>query len=238
MQTQSLISKIEFNKQDLINMGYTCPIEVLPILIAFEDFKKKPSKKVLDLYDDDWTNIVFTGRVAPNKKHEDLIAAFTYYKTYINPKSRLIMVGSVTPGDAYFAQLERYLRELGVEDYHFTGHIKFDEILAYYHLADVFLCLSDHEGFCVPLVESMYFNVPVVAYDSCAVGETLGGCGLLLDDKSPEVVAYAIDRVVKDKKLRAQMIACEQERLKHFEHERIKNQFLNAIERFVKGDNA
>lgn len=225
----------EFNKQELIEMGYTCEIEVLPILIAFDDYKKTPNVGVMRKYaDDGYVNIVFTGRVAPNKKPEDIIAAFAYYKKYINPKSRLILVGNhlVTPG--YFPRLSRYIEYLGVEDVIFPGHIRFDEILAYYRIADVFVCLSEHEGFCVPLVEAMYFDVPIVAYDSCAVGETLGGSGLLLQDKSPAVVAEAIHRVMSDQKLRNQIIENQRFRLKDFQHDKIKAQFLETMKRLTK----
>ena len=108
-----------------------------------------------------------------------------------------------------------------------------DEILAYYKLADVFVCLSEHEGFCVPLVEAMFFDVPVIAYDSCAVGETLGGSGLLLQDKTPAVVGEAIHRVVSDEKLKQQIIANQRIRLKDFEHDRIKEKFLKTLESWI-----
>lgn len=227
----------DFNKQDLRAMGYECEIEVLPILIAFKDFEKKPNSSVIKKYSNDgYVNIVFTGRVAPNKKHEDLIASFYYYNKYINPKSRLFLVGAYGINDRYYQKLAKYVEMLKLKNVYFTGHIKFDEILAYYSIADVFLCLSEHEGFCVPLVEAMYFNVPVIAYDSCAVGDTLGGSGLLLTDKTPEMVAEAIHRVVSDDKLRENMIKNERERLAFFEHERIKNQFLGAIKKFAGGE--
>ncbi len=224
----------EFNKSDLRAMGYTCDIEVLPILIAFEDYKKKPNAKVISKYTDDYTNIVFTGRVVPNKKQEDLIAAFYYYKKYINPKSRLLIVGRHDVFAEYYRQLEWYVDKLGVEDVVFTGQVKFDEILAYYKVADVFLCLSEHEGFCVPLVESMVFDVPVIAYDSTAIGETLAGSGLLLQEKSPEVVAEAIHYVMTHDDVKQQMIENQRTRLAYFEHDRIKQQFLAAIEKLVK----
>ena len=227
----------EFNKQDLRQLGYTCDIEVLPILIAFDDYKKKPQEKIISKYKDGYTNIVFTGRVVRNKKQEDLIAAFYYYKKYINPKSRLIIVGRYDVFAEYYNQLVYYVEKLGVEDVIFTGRVKFDEILAYYKVADIFLCLSEHEGFCVPLVEAMVFDVPVIAYDSTAVGETLAGSGLLLEDKSPAVVAEAIDYVVTHKDIQKQMIENQRKRLKYFEHDRIKKQFLAAIERLTKGEN-
>jgi len=223
----------EFNRQELMGMGYGCPIEVLPILIAFDDYKKKPNEKTVQKYKDGYTNIVFTGRVAPNKKHEDLIAAFYYYKKYINPESRLILVGRYDFFEGYYDRLKKYVERLGVEDVIFTGQVKFNDILAYYTVADVFVCLSEHEGFCVPLVEAMMFDVPVIAYDSCAVGETLGGSGFLLEDKSPAVVAHAVHRVLTDETLKKMIINEQRKRLKYFEHDRIKAQFLDFIERMT-----
>ena len=227
-----------YNKAELIEMGYTCPIEVLPILIAFDDYKKKPNAQVIRKYKDGWENIVFTGRVAPNKKHEDIIAAFSYYKKYINPKSRLLLVGRHDFFPGYFGRLQKYVERLGVQDVIFTGQVKFDEILAYYEVADVFVCLSEHEGFCVPLVESMMFDVPIIAYDSCAVGETLGGSGLLLKDKRPEVVAEAIRMIMTDSKLKQQLIEGQRERLKDFEHDVIKEQFLGIVRKYITGEEA
>lgn len=155
----------EYNKQDLIRMGYTCPIDVLPILIPFDDYAKTPSQQVIDRYSDGYTNLIFTGRIAPNKRQEDVIRAFYDYKKFYNPKSRLILVGGHNGMERYYHRLKSYINALELEDVVFPGHIKFDEILAYYKIADVFLCQSEHEGFCVPLVEAMYFDVPVVAYD-------------------------------------------------------------------------
>ena len=228
------IADSAFNKSDLISLGYTCPIDVLPILIQFDDYAKQPDQKVIEKYrDDGYTNILFTGRIAPNKKQEDIIAAFYMYKTYINPKSRLFIVGSMDDRDVYGQKLKKYVRELDIEDVVFTGHVPFSHILAYYHLADAFVCLSEHEGFCVPLVEAMYFNIPIIAYDSTAVGETLDGAGILLKDKDPKVVAEAINLAVSDKVLREKMILCGKERLQDFDNEKIKKQFLEILEKFI-----
>jgi glycosyltransferase involved in cell wall biosynthesis len=94
------------------------------------------------------------------------------------------------------------VRELGVEEVVFTGQVDDDELYAYYRLADVFLCLSEHEGFCVPLQEAMHFHLPVIAYDAGAVRETLRGGGLLLQDKSPDLVAELLDRMTHGGPLR------------------------------------
>lgn len=225
----------EFNKQELIALGYTCKIDVLPILITFDDFKKVPNKEVLDKYKGNTKNIIFTGRIAPNKKHEDLIAAFYYYQKYYEENARLFLVGSYGGMEKYYEKLGRYAEQLDVKNVIFTGHIKFDEILAYYKLADLLLCMSEHEGFCVPLVEAMYFNVPVVAFESTAIGDTLGGSGILLKEKEPEVTAGVMNRVLTDASLYDSIIKNQQERLLYFQHEKVKVQFLNYLRILING---
>lgn len=226
-----VIADSEFNKQDLIRMGYKCPIEVVPIVIAFDDYKKEPDQSVIKKYEGDgWTNLLFTGRIAPNKKQEDVIKAFYYYKNYFNPKSRLFIVGSYAATDLYYNKLVKYVEELGLDDVIFPGHIPFDQILAYYNVADVFVCMSEHEGFCVPLVEAMFFDVPIVAYDSTAIGETLGGSALLLDDKNPMIVAGAIDKIVKDDNINRQIKENQRARLSDFDRTGVKNMMIDVLE--------
>ena len=222
------------NKSDLISMGYKCPIEVVPILINFEDYKKKYNKNIVDKYNaDGYVNILFTGRIAPNKKQEDVISAFYYYHKFINPKSRLFIVGSYNWQDIYCKKVKKYIEEIGTDGIYLTGHIPFEEILSYYKLADIFVCLSEHEGFCVPLVEAMFFDIPIIAYDSTAVGETLGGAGILLKDKDPKVVAEAINIVVTDEKLRETMKEKGRKRLKDFDNEAVKKQFMTILKKYI-----
>lgn len=224
----------EFNKQDLIREGYTCPIGVLPILIPFTDYKKLPDEAIVKKYENDGiTNILFTGRIAPNKKQEDVIAAFACYHIYMNPKSRLFIVGSDSGMEIYSVRLRQYVKLLGIEeDVVFTGHIPFSQILAYYRLADVFLCMSDHEGFCVPLIEAMIFNIPVLAYRAAAVPETLGGAGIILDERKPEHVAEALAQVVGNKAVCDKLNVLMQKRLDFFSYKKTTEAFeeyLNAI---------
>ena len=223
-----------FNKNDLISMGYKCPIEVVPILIKFDDYKKKYNKKLVDQYSGDgYVNVLFTGRIAPNKKQEDVIRAFCYYHNFINPKSRLFIVGSYNWQDTYCKKVKKYVEELETDSIYLTGHIPFEDILAYYKLADIFLCLSEHEGFCVPLVEAMFFDIPIIAYDSSAVGETLGGGGLLLKDKDPKVVAEAINIVATDENLRQTMKEKGRERLKDFDNEEVKKRLMDVLRKYI-----
>ncbi len=232
--TDFCLADSEYNKNDLRKLGFNCPIEVLPVLIAFEDYSAEPNESILKRYDSDgYTNILFTGRIAPNKKQEDIILAFYYYKNYINLKSRLFLVGDYGEWDIYGRKLKDYVQCLGLWDVYFTGHVSFNEMLAYYRIADVFLCLSEHEGFCVPLVEAMYFGVPIIAYDSSAVGETLGGSGLLLAEKDPKIVAEVIHKVVSDEDIRTKMIYNEKLRLKDFAGEKVGRDFLTILSKIV-----
>lgn len=240
-QTKELASAVEycmpvseFNASDLRNMGYECPMFIRPILIPFDDYKKEPDKRVMDKYTDDgYTNILFVGRVALNKKHEDVIKAFAYYQKYVNQKSRLFLVGSDRGMEKYSTALKRYALALGCENVIFTGHADFREILAYYKLADVFLCMSEHEGFCVPLAEAMFFDVPIIAYNSCAVPDTLGGSGVLIKDKDPVFVSLLIDRLVKDKELREKILEGQRVRLKDFSYETIRARFEEGVRAFA-----
>lgn len=222
-----------YNGEELKRMGYTCPIEVLPILIPFDDYAKKPDEQIMSQMDDGYTNIVFTGRIAPNKRQEDVIAAFYQYKKYYNPKSRLILVGNYTGMEVYYDSLKKYVDALGVEDVIFTGHISFAGILAYYRSADLFLCMSDHEGFCVPLVESMYFDVPILAKDTSAIADTLGESGMLLEDNDPMIAAAAINRILTDEALRNVILENQRERLSDFAHERVEEGLLIKIKEYI-----
>ena len=224
----------DFNKSDLRKAGFTCPVEVRPILIPFSDYEKKPDSRIMKKYDDDYQNIIFVGRIAPNKKQQDIISAFAFYKKYINPKSRLIFVGNWGGMEKYYDRLVKYVHALELDDVIFTGHIKFPEILAYYRIADLFLCMSEHEGFCVPLVEAMYFQVPVLAYQSCAVPWTLGGSGFLTDSKNPAETALLMHRILSDTELRNTIIQNQNERLQDFQYEKIKDLFARQLTGFLQ----
>lgn len=224
----------EYNASDLRRMGYTCPMYIRPILIPFEDYEKEPDKDIIEKYSGDgYTNIIFVGRVAPNKKHEDVIKTFAYYKKHINPKSRLILVGSDTGMERYSGHLKSYIEALELDDVIFAGHISFKAILAYYRIADVFLCMSEHEGFCVPLAESMFFKVPIIAYDSSAIASTLGGSGILIKEKDPVFVSMLIDRLVNDTELREYVIKKQTKRLADFSYDAVRESFVKGLSEFI-----
>ena len=232
---EAVICDSVFNMNDLKSYGYECPMEAIPILIAFDDYSKAQNKEILERYrGDGHVNIVFTGRIAPNKKQEDVIRAFYYYHEYINPKSRLFIVGSYRDTDVYYRKLFKYVKKLHLEDVCFTGHIRFDEILAYYGIADVFLCMSEHEGFCVPLVEGMIFEKPVFAYACSAVPETLGNAGVLIYDKSPKNIATVIHDVLKDKNKLAELSKGRKKRLEELSCQKLLEQLKQDMEEIIE----
>lgn len=224
----------EFNKEDLRKLGYSMPIDILPVVIPFDEYRRTPGQGILNKYRDGRHNILFTGRVAPNKCHQDIIAAFACYKKYYDANARLFLVGSYKETDKYYRKLKKYVELLKVEDVVFTGHIKFEEILSYYCLADVFLCMSEHEGFCVPLIEAMLFGVPVIAYKSAAVPLTLGDGGILIHEKKPMETAALIDRVIKDSGLRETIRENQTSRLEDFKYETTVGLFRKYMEKFIE----
>jgi len=225
----------DYNKEELIKMGYRCPIDVIPIIIPFDDYKKSPDNNIMKQYRDGKTNILFTGRVVPNKKQEDVIKAFYYYKKYYNDHARLIILGSCANDPAYVKKLQLYAETLGVKDVHFTGHIKFNEILAFYRIADLFLCMSEHEGFCVPLVEAMFFDIPIVARATSAIPYTLGGSGILLPDQDALAAAGMLHYLNTHEELKRQVVEGQRIRLEAFAYDKVKEQFLQSI-RVITGE--
>jgi glycosyltransferase involved in cell wall biosynthesis len=154
------------------------------------------------------------GRIIPNKRIDDLIRTFAVYQRYLEPRSRLLLVGDHRGHERYYDRLQEMVRRLRLDEVVFTGHVDDDELLACYSVADVFLCLSEHEGFCVPLLEAMTFGIPVLAYDAGAVAETLRGGGVLLKDKRPEAVAEVVQAVRADPALRRAVLATQERALR------------------------
>ena len=177
---------------------------------------------------------MFVGRMAPNKAQHDVVKAFALYRRVFDSRARLWLVGG-SSSDAYVRACRELADRLGVGSaVEFAGSVSQEALTAYYRSADVFVCLSDHEGFCVPLLEAMWHGVPVVAFGSSAVPETLGAGGVCLPEKSASVVASAVWRVVSDPGLRSSLVAAGRRRLGDFELSKTRATFTKAIEQFVE----
>lgn len=202
----------EFNRLELEALGFSAT-GVLPVVPDFSHLDAPPNRLIAGAFDDEWTNIIFVGRVIPNKRIENLIRFFAAYKMRFNPRSRLLIVGSSGGFERYLTMLHDLVARLRVPDVVFTGHISNEELAAYYAVADVFLCASEHEGFCVPLVEAFYQRIPVLAWARSAVPATMDGAGVLYDSADPEDVAALLDLVVSDVSLQERIVAGQDEAL-------------------------
>jgi len=219
----------EYSRLELERAGYR-ETGVLPLLIDFSKYQSF-NPDILEKYSDGRVNILFVGRIAPNKKHEDILKVFYYYKC-INPKARLFLPGGYNGCEPYFRSLQALVQRLGLSDVYFLGKVPFRDLVSYYMISDVFLCMSEHEGFNVPLVESMFFGIPIIAYKSSAIPYTLGDAGILVRSKNYIEIAELVDLVVKDPDIRSKLIHRQKERLQAFEYDRIAKQFYNIIKRF------
>jgi glycosyltransferase involved in cell wall biosynthesis len=212
------VADSQYNATELEEFGVRGAV-ACPILLDLDDYHRAPDPAVLDRLCSraaDGPLWLFVGRVAPNKCQHDVIAAFSVYHRLHAPGSRLALVGGVTSG-RYQHSLERLAAGLGVDGaVDFVGSAPFPELLAYFAAADVFVCLSEHEGFCVPVIEAMELGVPVVAYSAAAVTETVAHAGLLLDDKDPLAVAEAVHHLLDDPDLRRETVAAGRARAGEF----------------------
>jgi L-malate glycosyltransferase len=198
----------EYNRQELQEAGFA-ETGVLPVVPGFAHLDVPPDGRIAAAFDDGWTNVMFVGRVIPNKKLEDVIRAFHVYRTRHNPRARLLLVGSYGGFEKYLAMLHALIARLGTPDVQFLGHISNEELTALYDVADLFLCASEHEGFCVPLVEAFYKRVPVLAYAATAVPATMDGGGVLYATKDSYAVARLMEAVLDDVRIGDAVVASQ-----------------------------
>lgn len=228
------IADSRFNEIDLQEAGFAETV-VVPVLVDLVGSDREVDDGVLERLRDakadggrDW---LFVGRIAPNKCQHDLVAALAAHRRAYGSRDRLHLVGAST-STAYSFALERFVAALGLEDaVDITGPVSAAALAAYYRAADCLVCVSEHEGFCVPLLEAMHHRVPVVAYGAGAVAETAGDGGLVLDRKDPETVAAAAERVLSDPALRSALVAAGAARATQLDPDKARAMFVEAIER-------
>lgn len=188
----------EFNRRELEGAGFE-RTGVLPMVMNWSLYDERPSPVMLKRLEGfEGPTILFVGRIVPNKKIEDVLTSFAAFQRHYRKESRLLLMGDTTGHERYLRRLLELVHSLRLRDVIFTGQVSQADLIAGYRSAQAFLGLSEHEGFCVPLLEAMHFGLPVLAYDAAAVSETLAGSGVLLETKDPLVVAEALALVLKD----------------------------------------
>jgi len=225
-----VIADSEFNAFELKEYGFR-NIKIFPIMISRREYDGEFSKSYMEMFNDGRKNVLFVGRITPNKKIEDLIKFISVYKKLISDDARLIVAGNLKSVPNYFSSLLSLKQDLrmGISDVFFTGHISFKELLSVYKSADIFLSMSEHEGFCLPLIESSFFNIPVLAYDAGAVRETLDGSGILFVNKNMEKVVHLADKVMNDENIRKSMQITSGQRAENFESSSDPGKLLKLI---------
>lgn len=215
-------------QNELSEAGYR-RTAVLPLPLDLKRYDQWPDAKLMKQYEDDYTNILFAGQITPDKKLEDTISIFNYYHKKINPKSRLFLVGSFSAHPGYCQKLLALIRELDIENVFLTGRVSFRQLLAYYRLSRIFLCMSQYEGFSIPLIEAMYMKVPIIALDRAAVPEILGDAGCLINDNDIRETAGLLDLIVNDQVKRAEIISRQSKRVTAFLPEKVFPVYRIAI---------
>ena len=225
----------DFNRQELDALGFT-RTGVMPIAVNTARITDAPSRPALErILRDGLINILFVGRIVPNKKIEDHIRLAEMYKRYIDNYYRFIFVGRYDGLPGYYSQIRALITEYEMlpDRFWFTGPVPDEDLAAFYRWSDAYVSLSEHEGFCVPLVESMAADVPVVAYAAGAVPETLGGAGLLFAPKDLEVAAELLGTVVYDREVRAGVLDGQRRRLQDFAPARIEQKLTEVLQTWL-----
>jgi glycosyltransferase involved in cell wall biosynthesis len=201
----------EHNRLELESFGYKVT-GVFPILLDLSKYKQASDLKLISQYKDQM-NVLYVGRITPNKKVDEVIKAFAYYHCNINPSSNLFLVGTYeSPQDKYFTSLQKMINTANLKNIFFITNADDVELITYYSLARVFITMSMHEGFCVPLVESMFYKIPIIANNSTAIPYTLGESGILVKNETYEEVGELIDVIESDSQLRNSVIERETRR--------------------------
>ncbi len=223
----------EFNRQELEALGFHAT-GVLPVVPDFTHLDGTPDRMLAAGFDDEWTNVMFVGRVITNKKFEDVIRAFHAYRTRHNPRSRLLLVGSYSGFERYLSMLHSLIARLGTPDVHFLGHVSNEQLTALYDVADLFLCASEHEGFCVPIIEAFHKRVPVLAYAATAVPATMDGGGVLYENRDPLEVARLMAAVTDDARIEDAVLQSQDAALQRLQRRDFGGTLLRYVEDMLR----
>lgn len=206
-----------FNADDLLGMGYD-RVEVFPLVMDFARLTDDIDRSMQGRFADGTLNLLFVGRCAPNKRIESLLRVLHVLQKSHGRRSRLLHVGSHAGAEIYYSTLLAQARELALEEVRFLGPLNQSGLNACFAAADVFLCLSEHEGFCVPLLEAMIHDLPVAALKRGAVPETLGRSGIQFARLDFALIAETVLMLADDRSLRQGVLAGQRTRLDDYRH--------------------
>jgi glycosyltransferase involved in cell wall biosynthesis len=221
--TDAAFGDSEYNRRELEGMGFG-NTGVFPIAVDPQRLWRAARRPALDkVLSDGYPNFLFVGRIAPNKKIEDHIKLAEFYKRYVGSHYRFVFVGKTDAVPGYYHMVRALMEEYQMppDRFWFTGAVPEADLATYYRHAKAYVSLSEHEGFCVPLLEAMAADVPVLAYGSTAVPDTLGGAGVCFTPKDLEYAAELLGELSYNDSFRAQVIAGQRRRLQDFGEARL-----------------
>ena len=230
-RTDMALGDSEFNRQELESFGFT-NTGVFPIAVDIERLRHSPRRPALEkVLSDGLMNFLYVGRIVPNKKIEDHIRLAEHYKRYVDIDYRFIFVGKTDGLPRYYNAVRALVTEYHMppDRFIFTGPVPDDDLVTYYRMARVYISMSEHEGFCVPLIEAMAADVPVLAYASTAVPDTLGGAGVQFAPKDLEFAAELLCELAYNDDLRARVIAGQRRRLADFGDDRLRRDLSRLL---------
>jgi glycosyltransferase involved in cell wall biosynthesis len=205
-----LVADSDFNARGLVAAGANASAcRTVPPLHAIGRLDRLALEEQLAKRLHGRQNLLFVGRVSPNKGQLHLIRALAHYHHYLGGQAQLVLVGAMDDGLCRYNQelLDEVRRHRLQGRVHFLGKVTDRQLRTCYAYASVFVCASEHEGFCVPLVEAMYYGIPIVAYGSSAAAETLGEAGLVWPTPSPVLLAESIRLIEERPSVRAALVS-------------------------------
>lgn len=215
------ISNSRLNRDELVNYGYTNVSEI-PLLLTIDSLRGQPWDDALVAESSGVYRILFVGRVVPNKCQEDLIRIARHLKNMLDRPFELVLVGGYSEDDPYYLKLKSLIASFDLKAcIRFTGKVSDRELYGWYRAVDLFVCMSEHEGFGVPLIEAMAFDLPVIAYKSSNIPNTMGGAGILVTEKDHKAIAALVTVLARDRALERVLVAHQGRRVADFREERL-----------------
>ena len=218
-----------FNAEELKTLGYN-NVFIVPLLLDIQRIRSSPWNYHNPFVRDNVFTVLFVGRISANKCQHHVIEVFRRLLPIISKPARLLLVGGFDKNDPYYLYIKKQIDSYGLSEYiNVIGKVSDQDIYSLYRIADVFLCMSEHEGFCVPLIEAMLFDVPVIAYSSTNIPYTLDGAGILVMEKNFQHIAELINRLDKNNDFRNDILEGQKKRINDFLPPLIQADLLKAL---------
>lgn len=231
-RTQAAFADSDFNRQDLVQAGFgNC--FTLPLAVS-----ESRQKRLSQLYSQrpspcpDSPQFLHVGRLFPHKRLEDVLRVFALYQSVNAPGAHLTIVGNTSETPEYLEMLRALLAQHHVRNVHFTGKVSEEELMEHYRNSDIYLCMSRHEGFCMPLAECMFAGVPLLCYAAAAVPETVGKCAFVIEDTDPAVFAEAAHMILHTPELRAKLVSSQRRRAEFFTRPQLEERLRHLFAQF------